>query len=45
MIIIQLPEAFYSLRRVFNKINPLNNIKLSIIIQTLQVKKWRFSED
>lgn len=34
MIIIQLPEAFYSLR-VLNKINPFYNIELNIIIQTL----------
>lgn len=45
MYIIKLPIAFYGLRRVLIDINSLNNMELSIIIQTPQIKQFRFSED
>lgn len=45
VVTLWLPTAFYGVRSVFIRIHPLNNIELCIIIQTLEIKKLRFSED
>lgn len=45
LISTQLPKAHDSLSNMLNKSHPLRNVEQSITIQTLQIKKLRFSEE
>lgn len=45
LVILRLPTVFSSVKRVCIRVHPLTNFELSLIIQTLEIKKSRFSED